>query len=499
MLTSTFVVIGGIPDSYQSSGSVVVAGNREDRQALAARVATLIERINSRGFLEPIIERFNLYPSKANTGQMEAAVNSMRRDIKVETKYRNETPETVMITYRNPDPSLARDVTSELVSVFGEMNKAVEEETDRRSAQIATEIENIDTRLRQLGERNVVTAARNRATSIGRSAGNALASQRIAAASSVEELSDKQYGLEQQVAEQKRQIAEQEKIARSASGDAKSGSSYGVLLVRKAELEAQMKEYETQYTDKNPKVVQSRTQLSEINKQLAQLTAASGQEGAIANSAEARELRSMQRELARMETELEINKRVTARKQAVAGNATAAPAPAASFRPSSPAPDQPLANISFETDKDRLKERYNVLLRQQDEIAQLRHSAAGLDPGLFQLVAAPALPQVPAGPDRWKLRLFGLALALGVALLVIAIVEGPKLFSIHDDRDIRYYLGAPVLALLPETLTPDERGRARRLLVAKSLGVFVLGAILIPVLAFVLKEFALFQMIAGRW
>jgi hypothetical protein len=118
---------------------------------------------------------------------------------------------------------------------------------------------------------------------------------------------------------------------------------------------------------------------------------------------------------------------------------------------------------------------------------------------LFQLVAAPALPQVPAGPDRWKLRLFGLALALGVALLVIAIVEGPKLFSIHDDRDIRYYLGAPVLALLPETLTPDERGRARRLLVAKSLGVFVLGAILIPVLAFVLKEFALFQMIAGRW
>jgi uncharacterized protein involved in exopolysaccharide biosynthesis len=423
----------------------------------------------------------------------------MRRDIKLETKYRNETPETVTITYRNPDPSVARDVATELVSVFGEMNKAVEQETDQRAARIATELSDIDARLSQLGERSAVTVARNRAASISRSASLAATSQRVAAAGSVEELSDKQYALEQQVAEQKRQIAEQEKIARSATTDAKSGSSYGVLLVRKAELEAQMKEYETQYTDKNPKVLQNRAQLSEINKQLAQLTAGSGQEGTIANSAEARELRSMQRELARMETELEINRRVTARKQAAAGPATSVPVRAPSFRASSPEADQPLANISFETDKDRLRERYSVLLRQQDEIAQLRHSAAGLDPGLFQLVAAPALPQVPAGPDRWKLRLFGLALALGVALLVIAIVEGPKLFSIHDDRDIRYYLGAPVLALLPETLTPDERGRARRLLVARTLGIFVLGAVLIPVLAFMLKEVALFQLIAGRW
>src|SRR5207247_317149 len=116
-----------------------------------------------------------------------------------------------------------------------------------------------------------------------------LPAQRLAAESSVETLSDKQYTLERQIVEQKRQVAEEEKLAALAprTGGARAGSSYGVLLVRKAELEAQLKEYSTQYTAKNPKVMQARTQLAEIDRQLAQLEAADGQ-GAGAGSTPAR-------------------------------------------------------------------------------------------------------------------------------------------------------------------------------------------------------------------
>src|SRR4030095_6579220 len=129
------------------------------------------------------------------------------------------------------------------------------------------------------------------------------------------------FALEQQIAEQNRQIQEQQRIVKLAPSDARASSSYGVLLVRKAELEGQLKDYGTQYTDKNPKVIQTRNQLGEINHQIAQLNAGADQDSAPVNSAEARELRAMQRELTRMQTELAITQRELNRKKQAAPNA----------------------------------------------------------------------------------------------------------------------------------------------------------------------------------
>src|SRR5262249_14828701 len=199
-----------------------------------------------------------------------------------------------------------------------------------------------------------------RIAAASRSAMGAARMQRIAAESTAEQLSDKQYSLEQQVAEQQRQIAEQEKIAKTAPSDSRSGSSYGVLLVRKAELEAQLKDYSTQYTDKNPKVIQSQTQLAEINRQIAQLTAGTGENAAAMSSPEARELRTMKRELSKMQTELEVTKRELARKQQIAGTtgSAAGGSPSVVRVSSAPAADDQGLNISTETDRDRLRDRY---------------------------------------------------------------------------------------------------------------------------------------------
>src|SRR5262249_38728947 len=162
--------------------------------------------------------------------------------------------EILTIAYRNSDPAVARDVASDLVSTFARMNEAVQKGIDERGAQINSELAEIESRLNQLGQQRVTLARHSYSRG---AASNDTQSQRLAAQSSAETLSDKQYALEQQIAEQKRQIAEQEKVARVAPSDARSGSSYGVLLVRKADLEAQLKDYSTQYTDKNPKVIQA--------------------------------------------------------------------------------------------------------------------------------------------------------------------------------------------------------------------------------------------------
>jgi uncharacterized protein involved in exopolysaccharide biosynthesis len=495
MLLATFIIVRRIPDQYQSKATIVVAGSQDDRNATAARVMTITERIYSRAFLEPMILRHNLYPKEVERGAMESAVSRMRKDIKVDTKYRGDYPESLTIAYRNPNAEAAQAVASDLVETFGSMNQAIAGRFDEEANQISTEVAQLEARLGQLGQQRAIGAARSRAASLSRGSFDLQRSQRLAAESSVEALTDKQYALQQQIAETKRQIAEQEKLVKSAPRDVKSGSSYGVLLVRKAELEAQLKDYQAQYTDKHPKVVQAQTQLAELNRQIAAFNNSGEQNGAAADSSEARELRSLQRELANRQTELGIVERELGRKQqtldSTAKVSTSASAPVAA--------STPISDISSETSTDRLGDRYTYLLRRQDDLRQARAATAGLDPGIFQIVDRPTVPQSPSGPDRTKLQMIGLVIALALGLLAAIVSQAPRLFEVRDDRDIDYYLGAPVIALIPESLTPAERGQRRIMTLARRGLLLLLGLVLVPGLILVLNQIGLFQLLAGRW
>ncbi|HKG22658.1 MAG TPA: Wzz/FepE/Etk N-terminal domain-containing protein [Blastocatellia bacterium] len=493
LLISTFFVISKIPDIYESRASVVVAAQQADREAISSRVAAITERLTSRSFLETVIERHGLYPSAVRNGAIDSAVGRLRKSINVETRYRGDRPETLIISYRNSDPVIARTVNEDLVSLFGNMNDAIEKQRAKEIEDLNTEIAEVENQLNQKGQQRAIAAARR---GVGRSSGNVgeIRARRQTAIASLESLSDKQFALERQIAEQKQQIAEQQKIVKSAPSDARSGSSYGVLLVRKAELEAQIQDFTAQYTDKNPKVMQAKSQLAEINRQIAQLSAGDGA-GAPANSAEARELRAMQRELSRLETELEITRRDMGRKNETLATTPNLPAVASVSSPG------PVAAAVAEpaTDVERLRNRYTSLLNKQDALARMQSASVGLDPGLFQIVDQPTQPQTPAGPDRMKLRMLALLLALGAGLAAAVAIEAPRLFAIRDDRDVQYYLGAPVIAQIPETLTPAERGRSRKLLAARSLIVLLLAVITVPALIFLLNQLQVFQILASRW
>jgi hypothetical protein len=82
------------------------------------------------------------------------------------------------------------------------------------------------------------------------------------------------------------------------------------LLLRKTELAAQLREFAPQYTEKNPKVLQAKTQLSEIDRQLAAL----GEKNPMGLAAY--ETLTLERELVRLQTELELARRESGRKKA---------------------------------------------------------------------------------------------------------------------------------------------------------------------------------------
>ncbi len=483
MLISTFLIIDRLPNVYESRATVVISGQQNDRQTVNARVAAASEKLMSRAFLEPIAQRLNPYGNASSN--LDAAINQLRQDIKVDTTYRSDFPERLTVSYRHTNPAMAKAVATDLVSVFDSMNEAMGKQITDEQNSVASEIADVENRLRDMGKLRAAINERQRAA--GRAAGeiNAARAQRIAAASSIETLTDKQFALKQQIEEQKRQIAEQQKIVKTAPSDAHASSSYGVLLVRKAELEAQLKDYATQYTDKNPKVIQTRNQLAEINRQIAQLNAGGDQNGAAINSAEARELRSMQRELSRMETELAITERELERKkQSAPASTVVASRPSVPFIASTSGSSE--TPPEMQTDYETLRKRYDSLLDRQEQLQRAQVATAGLDPGVFQIVDMPAEAGVPVGPNRLKYRLFALAFSLGLALLVAMIIEIPKLYSIVDDRDVEYYLGVPVIALIPETVAPVE-GQSRRLLLGRTVGLLIVTA-LVAVVFLLLKR-----------
>jgi uncharacterized protein involved in exopolysaccharide biosynthesis len=495
-MIAAYIIISRLPDTFESKAAIVVTSKMDDRQSIADRVAAVRERLSSRALLESVAQRHLLATSSTNQS-MDLAINRLRKDIKVETFMRGDFPERLSLTYKNDNPQLAKDVATDLVAVFGSMNEALEKQLADETENLNAELNDVETRLTQISQRSIYRGSGG--SSRPRIDLNAVRAERSAAQSSIETLTDKQFSLEREIGQQKQQIAEQQKIVKAAPSEARTSSSYGVLLVRKAELQAQIKDYTAQYTDQNHKVIQARAQLDEINRQIAQLST-EAQGGGAANSTEARELRTLERELARMETELAITNRAIERKQqAIASSPTARAASSTAPTISTPvaatsAADAPVAGNNVE----RLKNRYDSLLRRQERLQNVRATAAGLDPGLFQIVDMPAVPEIPTGPNRLKLLGLALILALALGLAVVIILEIPKLYSIHDDRDVEYYLGAPVIVLIPETLTPSERGHAKRLLAMRVVGMLILTLVIIPVLIFLFSNLKVFQLLASR-
>jgi hypothetical protein len=93
---------------------------------------------------------------------------------------------------------------------------------------------------------------------------------------------------------------------------------------------------------------------------------------------------------------------------------------------------------------------------------------------------------------------FALMLAAAFGLAIALAVETPRLFKINDSRDVEYFLGAPVLAAIPETLTPSERARKRKLRLTRGALVTATAAALAPILVLLLTYLRVFQIIASK-
>jgi polysaccharide biosynthesis transport protein len=500
---ATTQIIRRIPNIYESHASIVISNQsngNDDRSPSSPSLAALTQQMTSQGNLTEIVRRYDLYPQvPGRAPDPGVAVERLRKAIKIDIKMRNyypDAPESLTISYRYTDPAIAQRVVGDLISIFEDTNVSMRRQVAAEIERFKAKIEEIETQLQELAPQRDQALIQNETARRRDNSSSTARAQRLAAADSLGSLGDREFMLLRQIDEQKRQIAEQEKLASSpTSAGGPATGAYGVLLARRAEVEGQIRDLSRYATEKNPKMIQAKSQLAAINNEIARLEAASrANPGAGANSAspEARELRAMRRDLQRLETELEVTRRDVSRKTRSLKDLPTEP-PNAGLSETAGA----IRLNEVKTEYDRLMGRYNWLMDKQESLLKLSGDD-GRKGEMYRVIDAPLAQQTPVGPNRLLLKLLGLGIALALGLLIASAWEIPRLFLIHNDRDVEYYLGTRVLALIPETLTPFQRGRRRVLWGLRWLGFAAFLGALIPVFIIVLDRAQIFQILANR-
>lgn len=497
MMIATYTAMVPIPNIYEAKSLVAITiRSGEDREAVDIQVASINQYLLSRSNLEPIIIKYKPYSDDTD---VENAISRLRQNANVEMKLRDYYPQfpvSFTVTFKHDNPEMAMNIANELASYFSSTSEMLEKRAAEEIRALNTTIAELEGQLKQINQQRLAKSSGNK---------EVIRLQRAALLASIDSLTDKEFSLSQRASQQKRQIAEQEKIVATLPvpvlDNGKGTSAYGVLLSQKAQLLAQLKDQTSQYTEKNSKVIQTRNQIAELDRQLAQYEAGgNGHPGANGFTPETRELRALQRELTNIETEIELNQRELARKrQALSllpsveitpGSVVSADTGILATTPEDP------SNMDAGDEYGLMFNRLSRLSERRDSLVRLGSAKEGGNSALFQVVDKAVLPQSPIAPNRLKLALLAFALSIGIGLMAAIVVELPRLTLINDERDIQYYLGAPVVGFIPETLTPSETNRKRKLVVVRALLILLFVISLVPMLTLLFKKTQVFQLFA---
>ncbi len=497
MMIATYTAMVPIPNIYEAKSLVAITiRSGEDREAVDVQVASINQYLLSRSNLEPIVTKYKLYGDNTD---IENAISRLRMNANVEMKLRDYYPQfpvSFTVTFKHDNPEIAMNVTNELASYFSSTSEMLEKRAAEEVRALNVTITELEVRLKQINQQRLAKSSGNK---------ELVRLQRAALVASIDNLTDKEFSLNQRISQQKRQIAEQEKIVAILQvpvlDSGKGTSAYGILLSQKAQLLAQLKDQTSQYTEKNSKVIQTRNQIAELDRQLAQYEAGgNGQPGATGFTPETRELRALQRELTNIETEIELNQRELARKRQALSllppvDMTPGSVVSADTGILATAPEDPL-NMDTGDEYGLMFNRLSRLSERRDSLVRLGSAKESGSSALFQVVDKAVLPQSPIAPNRLKLALLAFALSIGIGLMAAIVVELPRLTLINDERDIQYYLGAPVVGFIPETLTPSETNRKRKLVVVRALLILLFVISLVPMLTLLFKKTQVFQLFA---
>ena len=466
VFTAVVSVVTFLPDFYRSSATVIIDRQQIPEEfvkatvtsAVETRLQTISQEILSRSRLEGLINRFGLYNDLKKHLQLEAVIERMRQDIRLELKQverRGPEGATVAfnISFSGKDPQTVALVTNTLASFYIEENlKARERQAVGTSQFLRVQLEEMKKKLDEQERR--VSEFKERYM-------GELPQQQDANLAILERLntqlrlnSDSQIRTSEQRAALAKQLAEAEQVERTGAAavtpDGRPDATVAKLEQRIAELTQTLAELQTRFTDKYPNVIRVKSDLAAQEEQLAK--AKSNQEpGKKRSTPPTPYVLQLRRSISEADVEVKALK-------AEAENLKSSIVLYQQRIETTPRREQEFQGLA--RDYESTKESYRSLSKRQEE-AQLAESMEQRQKGEQFRVIDPAIASAqPTSPNRARLILVGLLLSLGLAAGTVVLAEQLDT-SFHKLDELRAFSPLPVLVSIPQIITAADVRRRR--------------------------------------
>jgi uncharacterized protein involved in exopolysaccharide biosynthesis len=431
------------------------------------RINAIRAQVQGRGFLEQIVEQFELFGyGRRKDFVMENAVAALRGNIQADPSLGN----VFILSYTATDPQFAREVTSRLAqrliqfTLMARKDKA--EKTDLfvqgQLRQTESELAAQEEKIKQFKTEHLGELPEQ--SSLNINALSTLNSQLRVADDAIQEVQDRKKALSFRQQELKRLDVLSRSLFTPPSNPVSEpqGSDTVATNPELASRRARLAELQARLTPKHPDVVQLASQIAELEKQLmagkppdgrgrgdAELTplgqsnrsgagsTATGAAGILAYEVQDAEIRNeieaADNEIVRRQKDRdEIARQIKAYKQKLS---------------LAPALEQELAALTLNS--ERLRQQYRELQARKFNASTTTKLEEDTSKDTYSIIDEASLPSRPAFPSRLHIVLLGIG---GGILLGLGAAVGREYLdpTLRDEGEAARILTLPVLASIPE-------------------------------------------------
>lgn len=454
-------LVMGLPNVYRASATLLVqpppqaAGGREPGE-VERQIQVMSEELMGRSRLAELVGRLRLYEGASRRNSVDDRVERMRRDTKMELKKvddagSNGTPTTAFVLgYQGRDPATAALVANALAAAYLEKDASMHAGAVQS---LAEQLNDVKKRLQEQEGRLGRFKEQHGGELPQQVEVNMAALQRIDAR--LQMVSEgRMRALEQRAALAKEIGDTSRRSVVPSDPDSDAG--------RLAKLKGQLADLEQRYTDRYPDVERTKAEIAGLEARIAERSAAS--RPTLDPLASLRDsVRETDSEVARLSREED------ALREEAAGYRRRIDA----------SPRRGQAYESLARDYETTKTLYGTLLKSYEE-AQLGAASDAGGPRYLRLLEAATVPVDPVAPNRQRLLVMVLVLALAAAGGAVLLLEQTDR-SFHSVDDVRTFTRVPVLVSIPAMVSEGDarrRSLGRGFAVASALlSLVVVGAL----------------------
>lgn len=515
-------VVWQLPNMYESKTVLTItppkiASPDMDYSSTATinqRIDAMKQVVLSRSTLEPMVTKYSLYKEERERGaSMEDTIGKMIKatDIQLERTDENKVS-SFSIAYKNTNPENSRAVTSDLAGKFVDLQLQ-----DAKSSSVDTQefykkrVDEVMAKKGEVEKRKLDVMNKNRETLpesaqglIAQLEGLRTKQETIAAGRS--QLGTEKSRMNERIAfiDRQKDLIE-ETMTREASRDQESltnptrTQAYGEMIKQKAALNGKLQNLLKQYKEKHPDVIETKTAIEEVDKQIAELKAnATASVSEVRASTEIKKnsrLKLLDIEKEQVRSEIKLIESQIAQQEIVWQQAESEIAGVQSRLDSVPS-----VSIALEAINREIATINDELAKLNDEKNKAENKAAiveGNKGETIKMIDPARLPESPTNTSKkMMLSLVGAIGGLFFGLFLAGVFEVRSFFTIQNLEDVKHYTNLPVLAAVPEMLTPQELRKRWSLAILKFTIGLAIAVGMIPMLIFALQKLRILEKFA---